>query len=58
MASRINGKGVLWALFFVVVLVAIFDILTPGSTVVDFFTGGSQTPAGRIERAIDRAVER
>ena len=57
MASKIDGKGVLWGLFFVVVLLAIFDVLTPGSSLVDFFTG-SQSSGGRLERAIDRAVDR
>ncbi len=56
MASRIDGKGVLWALFFGLVLLALFDILGNESVIFDFFTGGSGPSEGRLQRAIGRAL--
>ena len=58
MASRIDGKGVLWALFFGLVLLAFFDILGPESVIVDFFTGSSAPSGNRLERAADRVLNR
>jgi|AP95_1055475.scaffolds.fasta_scaffold22698_1 hypothetical protein len=57
MASRIDGKGVLWALFFVIVLFAVYEILTPGSSVLDLFSR-PETNQTRLEQAIDRATTR
>ncbi|MEE2896993.1 MAG: hypothetical protein VX815_00855 [Gemmatimonadota bacterium] len=57
MASRIDGKGVLWALFFVIVLFAVYEILTPGSSVLDLFSR-PETNQTRLEQAIDRATKR
>jgi hypothetical protein len=58
MASRIDGEGVLWALFFVLIILALFDILGSNSVIVDFFSG-SQTPsANQIERVADRVLNR
>ena len=56
MASRIDGKGVLWALFFGLILLALFDILGTESVIVDFFTGSSGPSEGRLQRAVDRAL--
>ncbi len=61
MASRmhrhgVDGRGVLWALFFGLIVLALFDILSADSVVVDYFTGGSATPEGRLERAVGRAL--
>ena len=58
MASRIDGKGALWALFFVIVLFAVYDILTPGSSVLDLFSRPEATPQTPLEQAIDRATKR
>jgi len=58
MASRIDGKGVLWALFFVLIILALFDILSTDSVVVDFFTGSRTPSANRLERAADRVLNR
>jgi hypothetical protein len=57
MASRIDGKGVLWAVFFVIVLFAVYEILTPGSSVLDLFSR-PETNQTRLEQAIDRATKR
>ena len=57
MASRIDGKGVLWALFFVIVLFAVYEILTPGSSVLDLFSR-PETNQTRLDQAIDRATKR
>ncbi len=57
MASRIDGKGVLWALFFVIVLFAVYEILTPGSSVLDLFSR-PETNQTRLEQAIDRTTKR
>jgi len=57
MASRIDGKGVLWALFFMIVLFAVYEILTPGSSVLDLFSR-PETNQTRLEQAIDRATKR
>lgn len=58
MASRIDGKGVLWALFFVLIILALFDILGTESVIVDFFSGSRAPSANRIERAADRVLNR
>jgi len=58
MASRIDGKGVLWALFFVLIILALFDILGTDSVVVDFFSGSRTPSANRLERAADRVLNR
>ena len=58
MASRIDGKGVLWSLFFVLILLVLFDILGPESVIVDFFSGGSAPSPSRLERAADRVLRR
>jgi uncharacterized integral membrane protein len=58
MASRIDGKGVLWALFFVLIILALFDILATDSVIVDFFTGSRTPSANRLERAADRVLNR
>ena len=56
MASRIDGEGVLWALFFVLIILALFDILGSNSVIVDFFSGSRTPSANRIERAADRVL--
>ena len=56
MGSKIDGRGVLWSLFFGPIILTLFDVLSPDSVVVDFFTGGSSTPDGRLERAVGRAL--
>ena len=56
MASRIDGKGVLWALFFGLIILALFDILDTESVIVDYFTGGSRPSEGRLQRAVNRAL--
>jgi hypothetical protein len=43
-------------LFFGLIVLALFDILSGDSVVVDYFTGGSATPEGRLERAGGRAL--
>lgn len=58
MASRIDGKGVLWALFFVLIILALFDILGTDSVIVDFFSGSRTPSANRLERAADRVFNR
>ena len=58
MASRIDGEGVLWALFFVLIILALFDILGTNSVIVDFFSGSRPPSANRIERAADRVLNR
>ena len=61
MASRIDGKGILWALFFGLILLALFDVLTTDSVIVDFFTGGTgggtEPSETRLERAVDRVLD-
>jgi hypothetical protein len=55
MASRmggVDGRGVLFALFFGLILLALFDILSADSVVVDFFTGGSPRSDGRLQRSV------
>jgi hypothetical protein len=52
----VDGRGVLWALFFGLIVLALFDILSGDSVVVDYFTGGSATPEDRLERAVGRAL--
>ncbi len=47
----------LWALFFVIVLFAVYEILTPGSSVLDLFSR-PETNQTRLEQAIDRATKR
>ena len=56
MASTIDGKGALWALFFGLIVLALFDVLRTDSVVVDFFTGGPARSEGRLERAVGRAL--
>jgi hypothetical protein len=56
MALRIDGKGLLWALFFLIVLFAAYEILTPGSSVLDLFSR-PETNQTRLEQAIDRATK-
>jgi len=58
MASRIDGKGVLWALFFALIILALFDILGPQSVIVDFFSGGSAPSGSRLQQAADRVLRR
>lgn len=58
MASRIDGKGVLWALFFVLIILALFDILGTDSVIVDFFSNSRTPSANRLERAADRVFNR
>ncbi len=57
MALRIHGKGVLWALFFVIVLFAVYEILKPGSSILDLFSR-PETNQTRLEQAIDRTTKR
>ena len=57
MSSRLDGKGVAWALFFLVVLLALFDVLSQESVIADFFNG-PETQQGRIQRAMERARNR
>ena len=57
MASRVDGKGVAWALFFLVILLALFDILSQESIIADFFST-PETRQGRVERALQRAQNR
>ena len=56
MASRIDEKGVIWALCFGLVLLALLDILGAESVILDYFTGGSGPSEGRLQRAIGRAL--
>jgi len=58
MSSRVDGKGVAWALFFVVVLLALFDVLSQESVIADFFAGPEAAQQGRMERAVKRAINR
>ena len=58
MASRIDGRGVLWALFFVLIVLVLLDVLGPESVIVDFFSGSSAPSANRLERAADRVLNR
>lgn len=48
----------LWALFFVLIILALFDILATDSVIVDFFTGSRTPSANRLERAADRVLNR
>ncbi len=57
MALRIHGKGVLWALSFVIALFAVYEILKPGSSVLDLFSR-PETNQTRLEQAIDRTTKR
>ena len=58
MASRIDGEGVLWALFFVLIILALFDILGSNSVIVEFFSGSGTPSANQIERVADRVLNR
>ena len=58
MASRIDGRGVLWALFFVLIVLVLLDVLGPESVIVDFFSGSSAPSPNRLERAADRVLNR
>jgi hypothetical protein len=57
MSSRMDGKGVAWALFFLVALLALFDVLSQESVIADFFNG-PDVQQSRIERAMERARNR
>lgn len=57
MASRVDPKGIAFALFFIVVIVVLIDVISPDPIIANFFSG-QQTQEGRIERAVRRAVER
>ena len=57
MSSRIDGKGVAFALFFLVVLLALFDVLSQESVIADFFNG-PETQQSRVQRAMERAADR
>ncbi len=57
MSSRIDGRGIAWALFFLVVLLLLFDLLSQDSILADFFSGPERHER-RIERAMRRALER
>ena len=58
MASRIDAKGVAWAVFFVVIIVALYDIMSANSYIADFFSGGGVSSETRLQRMMRRAVER
>ena len=57
MARRVDGKALLWAAFFIIVIVALIDVIQPDSYLVDLFSG-QRTQEGRIERAMRRAFSR
>jgi len=57
MGSRFDRNGMLWMLFFLIVVLAIIDVMRPDSWLVDLFSG-TRTPEGRLQRAIQRAVDR
>lgn len=56
-SKNIDARGVIWALFFIVVLLVLYDVLSERSVIADFFSGPN-TQEGRLQRAVRRAVER
>ena len=58
MASRIDAKGVAWAVFFVVIIVALYDILSAHSFIANLFSGAGGSSETRLQRMMRRAVER
>ena len=57
MSSKLDGKGVAFALFFLVVLLTLCDVLSQESVIADFFNG-PEIQQGRVERALQRATNR
>jgi hypothetical protein len=57
MSCKLDGKGVAFALFFLVVLLTLFDVLSQESVIADFFNG-PEIQQGRVERAVQRATNR
>ncbi len=58
MSSQVDARGVAWALFFLVVLLVLYDVLSPDSVIADFFAPGSQRQPQRLDRALQRVIER
>ncbi len=57
MAKAIEGRGLIWALFFLLMILALLDVLSSDSVIVDFFAGPQihRTPfQGTVRRILER----